>query len=56
MYWTIEGVQRGEVSGAAPTGRHFTGESISTIRFRDGRIVDDRVLPDRLGIVQQLVS
>lgn len=56
VYWTIEGVQRGEVFGAPPSGRRFTGQSISTIRFRDGRIVEYEVLPDRLGIVQQLIG
>ena len=56
VYWTIEGVQRGEVFGAPPSGRRFVGQSISTIRFRDGRIVEYEVLPDRLGIVQQLVG
>ncbi|GAA4210778.1 ester cyclase [Microbispora amethystogenes] len=54
VYWTIEGVQRGEVFGAPPSGRRFSGQSISTIRFRDGRIVEYEVLPDRLGILQQL--
>ncbi|MFG1879082.1 ester cyclase [Sphaerisporangium sp. NPDC049003] len=56
VYWTIEGVQRGEVFGAPPSGRRFTGESISTIRFRDGRIVEYAVLPDRLGILRQLTG
>ncbi|MFL1378923.1 MULTISPECIES: ester cyclase [unclassified Nocardiopsis] len=56
VYWTIEGVQRGEVFGAPPSGRRFVGQSISTIRFRDGRIVEYEVLPDRLGIVHQLVG
>ncbi|GAA0403378.1 ester cyclase [Microbispora corallina] len=56
VYWTIEGVQRGEVFGAPPSGRRFTGQSISTIRFRDGKIVEYAVLPDRLGIVQQLTA
>ncbi|GAA5059501.1 putative ester cyclase [Thermocatellispora tengchongensis] len=56
VYWTIDGVQRGEVFGVPPTGRRFTGQSISTITFRDGRIVDYAVLPDRLGIVAQLTA
>ncbi|MEV4091751.1 ester cyclase [Streptosporangium saharense] len=56
VYWTIEGVQRGEVFGAPPSGRRFVGQSISTIRFRDGQIIEYEVLPDRLGIVQQLVG
>lgn len=56
VYWTIDGIQRGEIFGAPNSGRHFNGVSISTIRFRDGRIVEYSVLPDRLGIVQQLTA
>ncbi|MFC8046287.1 ester cyclase [Nocardia sp. NPDC057353] len=56
VYWTIEGTQRGELFGVPDTGRHFTGFSISTIRFRDGRIVEYSVLPDRAGIIAQLAG
>ncbi|RCG21016.1 ester cyclase [Sphaerisporangium album] len=56
VYWTIEGVQRGVVFGAPPSGRRFSGVSISTIRFREGRIVEYAVLPDRLGILSQLTA
>ncbi|HEX7660033.1 MAG TPA: ester cyclase [Pseudonocardiaceae bacterium] len=56
VYWTIDGIQREEVFGVPNSGRRFTGQSISTIRFRDGKIVDYKVLPDRLGIVQQLIN
>ncbi|MQY28435.1 ester cyclase [Nocardia aurantia] len=57
-YWTIDGVQRGELFGVPDSGagRRFTGVSISTIRFRDGRIVEYSVLPDRFGIVAQLLA
>ncbi|WP_019926732.1 ester cyclase [Nocardia sp. BMG111209] len=57
VYWTIDGVQRGELFGVPDSGagRRFTGVSISTIRFRDGRIVEYAVLPDRFGIVSQLL-
>lgn len=56
VYWTIEGTQRGEIFGVPNSGKHFFGESISTIRFRDGRITEYAVLPDRLGIIAQLTS
>ncbi|MFE6857784.1 ester cyclase [Nocardia sp. NPDC057668] len=56
VYWTIDGIQRGEIFGVPDrgAGRRFTGVSISTIRFRDGRIVEYGVLPDRYGIIAQL--
>ncbi|MET8161907.1 ester cyclase [Sphaerisporangium sp. NPDC005289] len=54
VFWRIEGVQRAPLFGAPASGRHFTGHSISTITFRDGKIVRYTVLPDRLGILQQI--
>ncbi|MGQ4615988.1 ester cyclase [Nocardia sp. R7R-8] len=56
VYWTIDGTQRGEIFGVPDSGRHFVGVSISTIRFRDGRITEYSVLPDRLGIIAQLTG
>jgi predicted ester cyclase len=45
---------RGEIFGAPPSGRRFTGASISWATFRDGQIGEYSVLPDRLGILRQL--
>jgi steroid delta-isomerase-like uncharacterized protein len=53
VYWRIEGIHRGTVFGVPGTGKAFTGNSISTITFRDGKIVRYTVLPDRLGIIKQ---
>ncbi|WP_157252971.1 ester cyclase [Nonomuraea typhae] len=54
VFWRIEGIQRLPLFGAPASGRHFTGHSISTITFRDGQIIRYKVLPDRLGILQQI--
>jgi steroid delta-isomerase-like uncharacterized protein len=54
VFWRMEGTQRGPLFGVPPSGRSFTGRSISWITFRDGQIVRYNVLPDRLGIIQQL--
>jgi predicted ester cyclase len=54
VFWDMEGVQRGPLFGVPPSGRWFTGRSISRITFRDGQIVQYNVLPDRLGIIRQL--
>jgi steroid delta-isomerase-like uncharacterized protein len=54
VFWRIEGVQRASLFGAPASGRRFVGNSISTITFADGKITRYRVLPDRLGILQQI--
>lgn len=54
VFWRIEGIQRQPLFGAPASGRHFVGNSISTITFRDGQIIRYKVLPDRLGILQQI--
>ena len=53
-FWRIEGTHKGELFGLPATGRPFAGFSVSTLTFRDGKLVHYRVLPDRLGILQQL--
>jgi len=54
VFWELEGVQRGTLFGVPPSGRAFTGASISWITFRDGQIIRYNVLADRLGIIRQL--
>ncbi|GAA0988898.1 hypothetical protein GCM10009555_071600 [Acrocarpospora macrocephala] len=54
VFWRIEGVQRQPLFGAPPSGRHFIGSSISWLTFRAEKIVRYNVLPDRLGILQQI--
>ncbi|WP_034087616.1 ester cyclase [Streptacidiphilus albus] len=55
-FWTIDGIHEGFVFGLEGTGRHFRGRSISTLTIRDGKVVRYNVLPDRLGIIQQLTG
>jgi predicted ester cyclase len=54
VFWTAEGIQRGPLYGVPPTGRPFTLHAISWITFRDGQIARYNVLPDRLGVIEQL--
>lgn len=54
VFWRIEGVHRAPLFGAPASGRHFIGNSVSRITFKDGKIVRYNVLPDRLGILQQI--
>ncbi|WP_019071751.1 ester cyclase [Streptomyces hokutonensis] len=56
VFWTIEGLHTGNIFGVPATGKPFTGQSISWLTVREGRIVRYNVLPDRLGIIQQLAN
>ncbi|QMU77009.1 ester cyclase [Streptacidiphilus sp. PB12-B1b] len=56
VFWTIAGIHEGTVFGVEGTGRRFRGRSISSLTVRDGQVVRYNVLPDRLGIVQQLTA
>ncbi|MDY0815668.1 ester cyclase [Kitasatospora purpeofusca] len=53
-FWRIEGTHVGPIFGVPATGRSFVGHSISWLTVRDNKVVRYNVLPDRLGIVQQL--
>jgi steroid delta-isomerase-like uncharacterized protein len=52
--WTAEGTNQGSLMDAAPTGRRARWGGMSLLRIRDGRIVEDWVENDRLGMLQQL--
>jgi len=52
--WTAEGTHRGSLLGAPATGRFARWTGMSAFRMRDGRIVEDWVESDRLGMLQQL--
>ncbi|WP_405003297.1 ester cyclase [Kitasatospora purpeofusca] len=53
-FWRIEGTHVGPIFGVPATGKSFVGHSISWLTVRDNKVVRYNVLPDRLGIVQQL--
>jgi steroid delta-isomerase-like uncharacterized protein len=52
--WTVSGTNRGALMGAAATGRRAEWTGMSFLRVRDGRIAEDWVESDRLGMLQQL--
>lgn len=56
VFWKIEGVHTGNIFGVPATGKPFTGHSISWLTIREGQVVRYNVLPDRLGIIQQLAD
>lgn len=51
---TVKGTHLGEYVGAPPTGKPVTVESISIIRFANGRIVEAWSASDNLSLMQQL--
>lgn len=53
-FWRIEGTHSGDLFGVPATGRRFSGRSVSTLTLRDDRVIRYAVLPDRLGILEQL--
>jgi steroid delta-isomerase-like uncharacterized protein len=56
VFWRMDGVHQGTIFGVPGTGKRFSGRSISWLTVADGRVVRYNVLPDRLGIVQQLAE
>jgi steroid delta-isomerase-like uncharacterized protein len=51
---TFAGTHRGEFMGVAPTGRPISFEVIDILTLDNGRIVEHRMVVDRLGIQQQM--
>jgi steroid delta-isomerase-like uncharacterized protein len=51
---TVRGTHRGELLGLPPTGREVAYTEILISRVSEGRIVEQSVLIDRLGLLQEL--
>jgi steroid delta-isomerase-like uncharacterized protein len=52
--WRVTGTNTGPVLGQDPTGRTFEIAGQHILRFADGRVVEEWVSYDSLGLVQQL--
>ena len=52
--FTARGTHKGEWMGIAPTGKQFTMPGIGIHRITGGKIVEDWVSMDMLGMMQQL--
>src|SRR2546427_1772684 len=52
--WTARGTHKGELMGIPPTGRQATVTGITINRMANGKIVEDWVNFDALGMMQQL--
>ena len=52
--FTMRGTHNGELRGIAPSGTEVTMSGIDIIRLKEGKMVEDRVEVDQLGMMQQL--
>jgi predicted ester cyclase len=52
--FTMRGTHKGEFRGIAPSGTELTMTGIDMIRLSEGKLVEDRVEVDQLGMMQQL--
>jgi len=53
-HWEGTGTHQGEFVGLAPTGRPVTVEGISIFTCRDGKILEQIITYDVLGMLQQM--
>ena len=51
---TWNGTHQGTFRGIAATSKHATWSQISIVRVAEGKIVEDRVVTDELGLLEQL--
>lgn len=52
--WTMRGTHSGELRDIRPTGKKVTLTGMSIFRVAGGKIAEDWVSPDTLGLLQQL--
>ncbi len=53
-HWRVSGTHRGALMQLQPTGKSGTVEGISIAKFRNGKLVEDWVQWDALGLMRQL--
>ena len=53
-YWTMRGTHKGSYFGNQPTGRPIAVQGFIFARTENGRIVEDWILIDQIGLLQQL--
>lgn len=54
LRWTARGTHKGDLRGAAPTGRRFEVSGITILRLSGGKIAEAWVNWDALGLMRQL--
>jgi steroid delta-isomerase-like uncharacterized protein len=53
-HFSFSGTHRGTFLNIAPTGKSFSVTGTGIFRLKDGKIVENRVVFDALGLMQQL--
>lgn len=54
--WTATGTHRAEYEGFPATGKRISFDAISLMRIENGKVVEEWVNQDTLGVVQQLAA
>ena len=52
--WTFRGTHTADLFGMPPTGAHGEMPGVSWFTFAGGKVVEDRVFEDTLGLMRQL--
>ena len=52
--WTFRGTNTADLFGMPPTGKHAEMPGVSWFTFANGRIVEDRVSEDTIGLMRHL--
>jgi predicted ester cyclase len=52
--WTSSGTHLGPYFGAAPTGKRLTTSGITVFRIADGKVAEEWIQSDMLGLLQQV--
>jgi ketosteroid isomerase-like protein len=54
VWFTITGTNEGNLGDSPPTGKRIEAEEIAIFRLRDGKVVEQRGIPERLLLLKQL--
>jgi predicted ester cyclase len=54
LRWSSLGTHQGVIQGVAPTNRKVAANGIAIYRFADGKVVEEWMNTDQLGILRQL--
>jgi predicted ester cyclase len=53
-HWIFRATHQGEIMGIAATGKQITFGGANIFRLQDGKVVEDWVYRDTLGLMRQL--